>query len=92
MNMKAKGSRRERQSAKLLEACGYRVTKSAASLGCWDLVGIAPDGFVLVQCKSNRPPCPAERETLAMFQVPSNCRKLIYIWHDRKRLPQVIEL
>lgn len=49
MNCKRKGSRAEHKSMKILEACGYAVTRSAASLGDWDLVGVSRDGFVLCQ-------------------------------------------
>lgn len=92
MNAKAKGSRRERQSKALLEASGYTVTKAGGSLGAWDLVAISATDFVLVQCKSNRPPSPAERETLAAFRCPPNTRRLIHVWMDRQRLPRVTEL
>jgi Holliday junction resolvase len=40
MNAKAKGTRNEHRSMRLLEAAGYRCTRSAASLGEWDIVGI----------------------------------------------------
>ncbi len=48
--------------------------------------------MVLVQVKSNRPPAPAERETLALFTCPANCKRLIHVWHDREPLPRVVEL
>jgi len=44
------------------------------------------------QVKSNRAPSPAERETLAGFACPSNCKRLIHVWHDRQRWPEVREL
>ena len=40
MNAKAKGTRNEHRSMRLLEAAGYRCTRSAASLGEWDIIGI----------------------------------------------------
>lgn len=92
MNAKAKGTRAELRSRKLLESCGYHVTKSGASLGLWDLVAIGPADFVVVQVKCGRPPSPAEREALALFRCPPNCRKLIHVWKDRARLPDVREL
>lgn len=39
MNTKRKGNRFEHRSRRLLEAAGYRVTRAAASLGTFDLVG-----------------------------------------------------
>ena len=89
---KRKGTRNEHRSKALLETAGYAVCRAAASLGVWDLIGIGPTGFVLVQCKSNRPPSPAERETLRMFAGPQNCMRLIHVWHDRERVPRVTVL
>ena len=92
MNMKAKGSRNERRSMAILEAAGYQCTKSAASLGAWDIVGISPAGFVLCQTKSNEWPRTEEMEALREFRCPSNCRKLVHRWRDRQRLPDVREV
>jgi len=92
MNAKGKGTRNEHRSMAILEAAGYHCTRSAASLGDWDLVGIGSTDVVLVQVKSNRPPSPAERETLKLFPAPPNARKLVHVWHDRRRLPEVTEL
>lgn len=92
MNAAAKGRRNEHRSRRLLEASGYVVTRAAGSLGAWDLVGIGATEFCLVQVKSNRPPSPAEREELAAFECPPNCRRLIHVWRDRQRSPDVREL
>ena len=92
MNTKAKGSKRELKSMRLLEAAGYSVTKSGASLGLWDLVAVSATDFILVQVKSNRQPPPAEREQLEEFRCPPNCRKLIHVWKDYARQPLVKEL
>jgi Holliday junction resolvase len=92
MNCGAKGRRNEWRSRRLLEAAGYSVTRAAGSLGCWDLIGVSATDFILVQVKSNRLPSPAEREALADFAVPTNCKRLIHVWRDRERLPHVTEL
>ncbi len=76
----------------LLSAAGYRCTRSGASLGDWDVIGIGTTDVVLVQVKSNRGPRSLERMALMDFRVPPNVRKLIHVWHDRKRLPVVEEL
>ena len=89
---KRKGTRNEHRSMRLLEASGYSVTRAAASLGVWDLVGISATGFCVVQVKSNRPSSPAERETLASFQCPPDCWRLIHVWKDRARAPVVTVL
>lgn len=88
---KRKGTRNEHRSGKLLEAAGYRVTRAAASLGEFDLIGISSFDIVLLQVKSNRNASPAEREAMRMFAAPSCARKLIHIWHDRQRIPEVRE-
>jgi uncharacterized protein with GYD domain len=92
MNTKAKGTRNEHRSARLLEAAGYSVTRAAASLGAWDLVAIGSADLVLVQCKTRDWPSAAELETLRAFPAPPNARKLVHRWRDRQRLPDVREL
>ncbi len=92
LNTSAKGRRLEYRSRQILEGAGYSVIRSAASKGSWDLIGISSADMVLVQCKSNRPPSPAERETLKLFPCPPNCKKLIHVFHDRQRWPVVTEL
>jgi len=92
MNTKAKGSRNERRSMALLERGGWRCTKSGASLGCWDIVGVGLAGVVLVQVKSNRWPNAVEMEAMREFPCPSNGIKLIHRWNDRKMLPEVKEV
>lgn len=92
MNAKRKGSRNEHRSKRLLEASGYAVTRAAASFGAWDLVAVSATDVCLVQVKSNRPPSPAEREALALFPCPANCRRLIHVWVDQERLPRVTVL
>lgn len=92
MNTKAKGAKNERRSMALLEASGFRCTKSGASLGCFDVVGISLSGVVLVQCKSNRWPDHVELEAIREFPCPPNAVKLIHRWNDRQRLPVVKEV
>lgn len=91
MNTKAKGSRRERQARKLLEATGHYVVKSGGSLGIFDLVALGPTGARLIQVKSNEKPRPAERERLAHFPRFPFASKELWIFYDRIREP-VIEM
>src|SRR6516162_2435438 len=51
-NCKAKGSRNEKRSIRLLEAAGYACTRAAASLGVWDIIGVGSTDFALVQVKT----------------------------------------
>jgi Holliday junction resolvase len=92
LNAKRKGTRNEHRSMRLLEAAGYSVTRAAASLGAWDLVGIGATDVVLVQVKTRDWPGSAELETLNAFPAPANARKLLHRWRDRQRTPDVREL
>ena len=76
----------------ILEAAGYRCTRSAASLGAWDIVGVGADGFVLCQVKSSQWPGAVEMEVLSGFRCPANCRRLVHRWRPYRRLPDVREL
>jgi Holliday junction resolvase len=89
MNAKAKGNRQEHRAMRILEAAGYACTRAAASLGVFDIVAVSGQGVRLIQVKSNRPPCPAERETIALFQAPPGASKEIWIFRDRERAPSI---
>ena len=91
-NGKAKGTRREHQSIRLLEAAGYLCTRAAGSLGAWDIIGIGSTDVVLVQVKSRDWPYGAELETLTSFPTPPNCRKLLHRWRECVKIPDVREL
>ena len=92
MNAKRKGTRNEHRSIRLLEALGYRCTRSAASLGEWDIIAIGTTDVVLVQVKTRDWPGSVEMETLREFRVPPNCRRLVHRWKDRQRQPDVREI
>lgn len=92
MNPKAKGTRNEHRSMVLLEKAGYKCTRSGASLGAWDIIGIGSHDIVLCQCKSNRWPGTLEMAELREFPCPSNCKKLIHRWEDHQRMPLVKEI
>jgi Holliday junction resolvase-like predicted endonuclease len=92
MNAKAKGTRNEHRSIAILEAAGYRCTRSAASLGDWDIVGIGSTDVVLVQVRTRDWPGLLERAALREFQVPPNCRKLLHRWRPRAKMPDLQEL
>jgi Holliday junction resolvase len=92
MNAKAKGTRAEHKSIKLLEGQGYKCTRAAASLGTFDLVAIGADDVLLVQCKSNRWPGASEMEAIRTFRAPALARKLIHRWRDRQPEPDIREV
>lgn len=92
MNAKRKGTRNEHRSARILEAAGYAVTRAAASLGAWDLVGVGSSDIVLVQVKTTEWPRSAEMETLRSFRAPRTARKLVHRWRANQRTPDVREI
>ena len=92
MNAKAKGTRNEHRSIRLLEAAGYACTRAAASLGAFDVIGVGTKDVVLVQVKTRDWPGAVEMETLRDFPIPPNARKLVHRWRDRERLPDVKEV
>jgi hypothetical protein len=78
MNAKAKSRRNKHRSMALLEAAGYRCTRSAGSLGEWDIIGI---GRGVVPSEDGDWPSAAEWEVLRLFpapprqvEAPPNCR------------------
>lgn len=92
MNSKAKGSRAEHRSMRLLEDAGYKCTRAAGSMGVWDIVAIGAIDIVLVQVKTRDWPGTAEMEVLRAFPAPWNCRKWIHRYRDRVRLPDLMEI
>jgi hypothetical protein len=91
-NAKQKGNRQEHRTMAILEAAGYRCSRSGGSLGEWDVFAIGTVDVLLVQVKSNRGPRSLELMALKEFRVPPFVRRLIHVWRDGKRLPDVTEL
>jgi len=92
MNRKRKGTRNEHRSIRLLEAAGYRCTRSSASLGVFDIIGVGSTDVVLVQVKTRDWPGAVETEAISAFPAPANARKLVHRWRTRERLPDVREV
>ena len=92
MSAKGKGTRNEHRSMSVLESAGYRCTRSAASLGAWDIIGISSRDVLLVQVKTRDWPGGVEMETLREFVAPPSCRKIVHRWRHRQRLPDVKEV
>jgi Holliday junction resolvase len=67
MNAKAKGTRNERGSMRLLEAAGYAVTRAATSLEAWDIIAVSSRDVVLHEVKTRDWPGIVEMETLRAF-------------------------
>lgn len=92
VNRKAKGTRNEYKTVRLLESLGYYTIRAAGSHGFFDVVGLSKTDFVAVQVKSNRMPSAFEIEQMKSCDVPANCRKLIHVWTDGKTAPFVKEI
>ena len=92
MSAASKGARNERRSVDVLESAGYRCTRSAASKGVFDIIGISSRDVLLVQVKTRDWPGSVEMEALREFIAPPSCRKLIHRWRHRQRLPDTKEL
>ncbi len=92
MNTADKGRKREHRTIALLEAAGYYCTRSAASKGMFDIIGIGSTDVVLIKVKSRDWPSATELEQFKLFPSPPNCRKLIHRWRDGVRTPDVKEL
>jgi Holliday junction resolvase len=87
VNAKRKGTKNEHKAIKFLEASGYSCTRSAGSLGIFDIVAIGVMGIRLVQVKTNRDAPLYEREQIKMFLVPTGVTKEIWIYKDYSRAP-----
>ncbi len=85
-----RGREREYRSMRYLEASGYRAFRTAGSHGEFDVLGVSPTGFVLVQCKFNCKPTPAEYEAIREFPAPPNAQKLIHLYVKGKHAPEVV--
>ena len=92
MNCKAKGTKNEHRSMAVLESAGYRCTRSAASLGAWDIIGISSQDVLLCQVKTRDWPGSVEMAELREFVAPTSCRKIVHRWRHRQRLPDVREV
>lgn len=88
---KRKGTRAEHRAITLLEATGYRCTRAAGSLGCWDVIAIRADGVRLIQVKAGAR-ChvsPAVLADLAAFPAPPAVSREIWRFFDRQPNPDI---
>lgn len=90
MNKKGKGSLNERRTMKWLEERGFQTTRSGASLGVFDVIGIGARRAVLVQVKSNRWEGLTERKAIEEFSCNRNSfLKCTFRWDDYKKIPKI---
>lgn len=90
MNTKAKGNRNERKGRDLLYKWGaHAVVKAGASLGVFDLLALLDGEVVAVQVKTNRNPSKAEMQALRDFPRLSYLKKMLFVYKDRQREPDI---
>ncbi len=92
INPVVKGRRNEAKCRDALKEAGYCTWKTFRGkyqnldmFGLFDVVGLSPDGshLVFVQVKSNS--CAKKvRDKIREFKMPDCCRKMVWIWVDRK--------
>jgi hypothetical protein len=92
LNCKAKGSRNERRTMRLLQAAGYRCTRSGASLGVFDVIAIGPDAVQLIQVKTGKWPSRNEMKAIQSLPAPPNCRRIVHRWMRGATQPDVSEV
>lgn len=86
---KAKGTRKEHQSKKLLEKMGYTVFRMAGSHGAFDLIAIGETDVLLCQVKTRDWPSGDERRLLESMVVPRICKKIAHRWRDGETIPDM---
>ena len=92
INTKAKGNRNERRSMDFYEKQGYYCTKSSASLGLWDVIAYSKSDWLVIQIKTNRRPSSLEIAAMREEMVPPGTKKIIHVWKDYQRAPEIEEL
>jgi hypothetical protein len=79
----------------MLEACGFRTTRSASSHGLADVVAVRADEVRYVQVKLTKSGDFSEDENcreLRDLPVPGNVRKELWIFHGGKGLVEIRDL
>lgn len=71
----------------LFEKEGYRCTRSGASLGEFDFIGIRKEDIILVQVKTRDWPGTKEMQAIQDFPAPEICHKIVQRWKPRQRQP-----
>lgn len=91
-----KGYNNELRTIGRLRRRGYYVLRSSGSHGLFDIVALRPDpdqDVLLIQVKTNRQPGPAERRALEAFgDARCSWRKQLWVYHDGKRNPTIVEI
>lgn len=91
MSAKSKGTRNEHKTLRYLEERGYRGTRSAASLGEWDLIVNNDDEIRYIQVKSNKWVYGVEKKAMEDYPLPKSdiIHKEMWRWDDYARFPRI---
>ncbi len=93
MNTKAKGTRAEHRTMRILEAAGYVCTRASASLGVFDVIAVGAADVKLIQVKAGTKYLSGvEREQIASVAVPVNVSRECWRFPDRCRAPRIERL
>lgn len=84
------GRAREYRTVRLVEAAGYSAHRTAGSHGVWDVIGIGPQGVLLIQCKLNAKPTAVEWEAMREYPAPPNAVKLVHFYVTGTVAPLVL--
>ncbi len=93
MNAKAKGTRAEHRTMRLLEAAGYVCTRASASLGLFDVIAVGPADVRLVQVKAGSKYLSRdERAQILALSVPANVSRECWRFPNRCQEPLIERL
>ena len=93
LNAKAKGTRAELRTMRLLERAGYSCTRSSASLGLFDVIAIGQTDVRLIQVKAGSTYLSTvERAAIQALVVPANVRCECWRFPDRAQAPLIERL
>ena len=90
---KAKGSRAERKTIKILDAAGYLCTKAGGSLGVFDVIALGRWEIKAIQVKSGTARLSSlEREAIRLLRLPENVSRECWRFPDRCKAPLIERL
>jgi len=84
------GREREYRSMHLLREAGYEPHRAAGSKGVWDIIGIGPQGMVLIQVKYQKRPSAREYHAMVAYAAPPNAEKYVHLYRKGIVKPAVI--
>jgi Holliday junction resolvase len=90
---KAKGSRAERRTIKLLEAEGFICTKAGGSLGVFDVIALGANAIRCVQVKAGSARLSRdERAAIKAVKLPAFCSREYWRFPNYCREPLIEQL